>query len=252
MKIATLPITILTIMFLFFTNELFSEEELKPWQKAKKTELWKPVPPVVTSMPGKAPSDAIILFDGKNLEQWQSAKGGPARWSVSSEMFTVKAGEGDIKTKREFCDVQLHIEWKAPEKTEGLQGQGRGNSGVFFQERYEVQVLDSFENLTYSNGQAASVYKQHIPLVNAMRSPQHWNVYDIVFEAPKFTESGALEKAAIITVFHNGVLVQNHVELAGPTAWIGHPKYEKHACAPISLQDHANPVSYRNIWVREL
>lgn len=226
--------------------------ELEPWQQAEKTEVWEPVPPVVNVPEGKPPSDAIVLFDGGNLSKWESAKGGKAKWKVKGERFTVAPGTGDIRTRQSFCDVQLHVEWKAPAETEGLEGQARGNSGIFLQERYEVQVLDSYQSKTYSNGQAASVYKQHIPLANAMRSPQEWNVYDIIFSAPRFDKKGGLVKPAYLTVLHNGVLVQNHVELIGPTQWIGVPEYSSHRCAPLSLQDHGNLVNFRNIWIREL
>jgi hypothetical protein len=216
------------------------------------TEFWEPEPRVVT--PGATntapPSDAIVLFDGKNLSEWKAKNGGgEAAWPVKNGEFTV--GKGDIATKREFGDFQLHIEWSAPDKVEGT-GQGRGNSGVFLQDRYEVQVLDSYNNRTYSNGQAASVYKQHLPLVNATRQPTEWNVYDIIYTAPRFKEDGTLFSPARVTVLHNGVLVQNNVEIKGPTEYIGLPVYKAHSKAPISLQDHGNPVAYRNIWIREL
>src|SRR5690606_26626101 len=146
----------------------------------------------------------------------------------------------------------LHVEWMSPTDTEGREGQGRGNSGIFLQERYEVQVLDSYQNSTYPNGQAASIYKQHIPLANATRAPGVWQTYDIIYRAPRFTDQGALESPAYVTVLHNGVLVQNHVEVQGPTAWIGHPPYEAHGCASLQLQDHGDPVRFRNIWVRKL
>ena len=166
--------------------------------------------------------------------------------------MTVEPGTGSISTRDSFGDVQLHVEWRTPTEVVGA-GQGRGNSGVFLMERYEVQVLDSWENRSYSNGQAGSIYKQHIPLVNASKAPGEWQTYDIVFMAPRFRGDGSLERPATMTVLHNGVLVQNHVEIRGPTVFRGPPRYEAHAPkAPIQLQDHRNFVSYRNIWVREL
>ena len=209
-------------------------------------------PKIVVSEAQQAPSDAIILFAGKQLKEWESVAGGAAPWPVKAGYFTVKPGSGDIKTKRHFCDIQLHLEWRAPAQTAGLSGQNRGNSGIFFQDRYEVQILDSYQNTTYTNGQAAAVYKQHIPLVNATRPPNQWNVYDIIFKAPRFAENGELKKAATITMLHNGVLVHNNVALLGPTEWQGQPEYKKHHCAPLRLQDHNNSVSFRNIWLREI
>lgn len=232
--------------------ETSDEKDLEPWQLAEKTEVWEPVPPVVEAPKDSPPSDAIVLFDGESLSEWVSDKGGEAEWLVEDGAMTVAAGTGGIKTKREFCDVQLHVEWRAPTGTDDQEGQGRSNSGVFLQERYEVQVLDSYQNETYPNGQAASIYKQHIPLVNATRPSGVWQSYDIIFEAPEFAENGDLSEPAYITVLHNGVVVQNHVEVQGATAWIGAPEYEAHGCAPIALQDHSNPVSFRNIWVRPL
>ena len=216
------------------------------------TEVWEPAP--VKIDPGnssKAPSDAIVLFDGNNLNEWNNKDGQAAQWEVKDGIITVVKGTGDIFTKRSFGDVQLHIEWRSPEEIVG-EGQGRGNSGVFLQGRYEVQVLDSYESKTYSNGQAGAVYKQHIPLVNATRAPGEWQTYDIIFTAPVFNKDGIKVKSAYITVLHNGVLIQNHVEVKGTTEYIGLPKNIAHGKAPIHLQDHGNPVSYRNIWVREL
>ena len=223
----------------------------RPEMTPEMTEFWEPVPPVVT--PGKEnapPSDAIVLFSGNDLSEWK-AKGadGAAPWPVKDGVFTV--GKGDISTKKEFGDFQLHIEWSAPDKVVS-EGQGRGNSGIFLQDRYELQVLDSYNSRTYSNGQAASIYKQHPPLVNAMRKPSEWNVYDVIYTAPRFKEDGSLFSPARVTVLHNGVLVQNNVQVKGPTEYIGLPEYKAHGKAPISLQDHGNPVSYRNIWIREL
>jgi hypothetical protein len=212
------------------------------------TEAWSPVPPVVRPGEGAAPpSDAVVLFDGSDLSEWREPK-----WKVEDGAVTVVAKTGSLVTKREFGDVQLHIEWRTPAAVEG-EGQGRGNSGIFLMERYEVQVLDSYENPTYVNGQAGSIYKQYAPRVNASRGPGEWQSYDIVFTAPRFRADGSLERPATFTVFHNGVLIQNHVKVKGTTTNIGQPKYEPHAeRAPLSLQDHGNPVSYRNIWIREL
>jgi len=221
-------------------------------QRPEDTEVWEPEPPVV--MPGEAgmpPSDAIILFDGTGLDRWVSVDGGPARWTVVDGAMTVAGGTGNIETREGFGDIQLHIEWRTPEEVAG-EGQGRGNSGVFLMGRYELQVLDSYENRTYANGQAGSIYKQHIPLVNASRPPGEWQTYDIVFEGPRFDTDGGLRRPAFMTVFHNGVLIHHRVELAGPTLYRGDPAYEAHADRlPIMLQDHGNPVSYRNIWLRE-
>ncbi len=201
---------------------------------------------------GGPPSDAIVLFDGKDLSNWRGWGDGEARWEVKDGAMTVKAGTGDIWTKQEFGDVQLHLEWATPKEVKG-EGQGRGNSGVFLMDRYEVQVLDSYQNKTYFHGQAAAVYKQYPPLVNASRPPGEWQTYDIIFHAPVFDEQGKVIKKATITVLHNGVLVQDHVEIKGTTAHDRPPEYTKHPPkAPIRLQDHGNPVRYRNIWVRPL
>ena len=221
----------------------------------KKTEVWEPVPTMVA--PGKtptaAPADAIVLFDGKNLNQWQAKKGGVAKWKLETDgAMTVVKGTGDIMTKQGFGSCQLHIEWRTPAKVES-EGQGRGNSGIFLMGRYELQILDSYNNRTYSNGQAGSLYKQHIPLVNASKKPGEWQVYDVVFTAPSFFSDGNMATPAKFTVFHNGVLIQNNVELKGNTVYIGQPFYEAHSNKePIILQDHGNPVSFRNIWIREL
>ncbi len=225
----------------------------QPAGRPEDTEVWEPAPPVVTPGRGTAPpSDAIVLFDGTGLAEWGSVDSGPARWTVANGVLTVAAGTGDIQTRRGFGDVQLHIEWRAPTPASG-EGQERGNSGIYLMGLYELQVLDSYGNRTYSNGQAGSIYKQHIPLVNATRPPGEWQTYDIVFEAPRFDTDGGLRRPAFMTVLHNGVLIQDHAELAGPTLYIGTPAYEAHADRlPLRLQDHGNPVSYRNIWVREL
>ncbi len=213
-------------------------------------------PPVVTpgAAPGAPPSDAIVLFDGKDLSKWASQKdpAAAAPWTVADGAMTVKPGTGGIQTKDGFGSVQLHIEWATPDAVKG-ESQGRGNSGVFLMNTYEVQVLDSFQNPTYFHGQAGSVYKQHKPLVNASRKPGEWQAYDIVFHAPEFDEDGKLLKRATFTVFHNGVLVQDHVVVMGVTAHDRPPFYEKHAVKmPLSLQDHGDLVRFRNIWVRPL
>jgi hypothetical protein len=217
------------------------------------TDVWEPVPPTVDAPEGGIPSDAIVLFDGSGTDAWVKAAegGGAVDWPVEDGVLSI--GSRDIVTAESFCDVQMHIEWRSPVETAGFDGQDRGNSGIKFQRRYEVQILDSVDNPTYVHGQAASVYKQYAPLVNASRAPGEWQTYDIVFESPIFDEdSGALRKPAYITVFHNGVLVQNHVQLSGTTSYVGYPTYTQHGCEPILLQDHASDVTFRNIWVRPL
>lgn len=219
------------------------------------TEFYEPVPPKIEagSKLGAAPSDAIILFDGTGLEEWESSNtGSKPNWEVAAGVLTVKPGSGAIKTRKKFGDVQLHLEWRSPAEIEG-DGQNRGNSGVFLMDTYEVQVLDSHGNNTYTNGQAGSIYKQSPPLVNASNPPGEWNTYDIIFRAPVFNQDGMLLKPARLTLLHNGVLVQDNFELKGPTEYIGIPNYVSHPEAlSISLQDHGSPVSFRNIWVREL
>ena len=224
--------------------------------KPEMTEIWDPEIPVVT--PGQtvtdAPSDAIVLFNGSNLaEEWVNEAGTEPKWTVAEGAVTVARGTGTIKTKRTFNDFQLHIEWRSPSEVVG-ESQGRGNSGVFLQGIYELQVLDNFNNRTYRNGQAGSLYKQHPPLVNACKAPGVWQVYDVVYIAPRFNANGTYFTPPTVTVFHNGVLVQNHVALRGPTEYIGIPEYfvKPHGAGPIILQDHGNPVSFRNIWIREL
>lgn len=243
------PISLVCFVAAIASNA--SADDREDWEKSQDTEVWKPVPAKVEVGKDGVPSDAVVLFDGKSLKQWQSLDGKAAEWTVKNNAFTVNPGKGDIRTKDSFCDVQLHIEWKIPVET-GKEGQGKGNSGIFLQSRYEVQVLDSYKNVTYSNGQASAIYKQHIPLVNATKPVDTWQTYDIIFSAPKFAEDGALKKPAYVTVLLNGVLAQNHVEIQGATAWIGAPKYDAHGCAPITLQDHSNEVSYRNVWLRNL
>lgn len=220
------------------------------------TEVWTPVPPIVAAPANGIPSDAIVLFDGKNLAAWESMKketmGQAAPWKIEDGAMVVAPKTGDIRTKAAFGDVQLHLEFRTPAKVVG-KSQGRGNSGIFFMGLYELQVLDSHDNETYPNGQVASVYKQHIPLVNASRPPGEWQTYDVVFIAPRFSADGKLLSPARLTVFHNGVLAQYDVEIKGGTVWRGQPSYKAHAAKlPISLQDHGNPNAFRNIWVREI
>jgi len=218
------------------------------------SEVWAPEPAHVATPLNAAPSDAIVLFDGTNgLSEWESVEGGEAPWKVEDDgVVTVVPGSKDIRTKRSFGDAQLHIEWRTPIYAEPKTGQGPGNSGVFFQDRYEVQVLDSYENRTYANGQAAAIYKQAIPLVNASRAPGEWQTYDIIWTAPRFSQGGGLISPARITVIHNGVLVQNNVTLAGQTEYLVPPSYCPHGPAPLRLQDHGEQVSFRNVWIREL
>ena len=222
-------------------------------------DMKRPKPPVIQpgtfptpEAPGKAQSDALVLFGGADLSHWQSAKGGgEPTWKVTSGYMEV-AGGGDVQTKESFGDCQLHVEWASPTEVKGS-SQGRGNSGIFFMGNYEVQVLDSYENETYADGQAAALYGQYPPLVNASLPPGQWQTYDIVFRRPHFDESGKVVKPATVTVFHNGVLVQDHRELKGATAHKQPGTYTKHADKlPIRLQDHGNPVRFRNIWIRQL
>ena len=200
---------------------------------------------------GPPPSDAIVLFDGKDLEQWENDKNGPAKWLVKDGVLTVAPHAGYIHTKQAFGSCQLHLEWATPAEVSG-DGQGRGNSGVFLQGRYEIQVLDSYNNKTYFNGQAGALYGQYSPLVNACRRPGEWQTYDIIYHAPQFAPDGSLKQPGTVTVLQNGVLVQDHVTVLG-TLKNGPLKYEPHgAKEPLALQDHGNPVRYRNIWIREL
>src|SRR5437868_5302294 len=232
-----------------------AQEKAKP----EETEYYSPVPPVVT--PGAtfsdAPSDAIVLFDGRNLDQWVSTKDStPAKWTVADNAFTVNKAAGDIQTKRRFTDYQLHIEYRIPANITGS-GQARGNSGIFLAAvpssvpgGYELQVLDNYNNKTYVNGQVGSFYKQAVPLANACRKPGEWQTYDVIWTAPRFNDHGILQSLARGTVFHNGVLVQNNTYLLGDTPYVGAPSYRVHGASPIKLQAHGDksePISYRNI-----
>ncbi|PRY10382.1 uncharacterized protein DUF1080 [Pontibacter ummariensis] len=235
-------------------------------QKAKPedTEVWEPVPRVVR--PGEThvapPEDALVLFDGKSLDQWVMTddRSKPAEWIVSDSVLTVNKETGNIETRRAFSDYQLHLEWRIPENITG-EGQARGNSGVFLASTgkgnagYELQVLDSYHNKTYVNGMAGSIYKQFIPLANPSKKPGEWQSYDVFWKAPVFEADGALKTPAKVTVLFNGVLVQNNVELQGATQYIGKPSYSAHGPAPLKLQAHGDksePISFRNVWIREL
>ncbi len=224
------------------------------------TEVWSPEPSVVTALANQPPSDAIVLFDGTNLDTWEPIRAGGPSWKIEDgAMIVVPSPKPcDQRTKRAFGDVQLHLEWRAPAHATG-DGQNRGNSGVFFMGLYELQILDSYKNKTYVNGSAAAIYKEHAPLVNASRPPGEWQTYDVVFIAPRFTPDGTLRSPARLTAFHNGVLVQHDVALTGPTPngptyhQSTLPSYAPHAAKlPLVLQDHRHPVAFRNIWIREL
>jgi hypothetical protein len=245
------------LILLFSFNVVMGQAKPKP----EETEVWKPVPKIVT--PGRTnsdpPSDAIVLFNGTDLSGWVSGSDTtkPAGWTVQNGLVKVNKEAGDIQTKARFTDYQLHIEWRVPENITG-EGQARGNSGVFLAAvdggGYELQVLDSYTNTTYVNGQAGSMYKQHIPLANPTRPPGEWNVYDVIWTAPRFKDT-ALVSPGRVTVFFNGVVVQNNVSLRGTTQYIGQPYYKAHGAAPIRLQAHGDksePISFRNIWLRPL
>jgi hypothetical protein len=212
----------------------------------KSGKVW-PEPKVIDpGPPGGPPSDAIVLFGGQNLDEWN----GGDKWSIADGIATINGSS--ISTKRSFGSCQLHVEWASPAEVKG-KGQGRGNSGIFLQSQYEIQILDSYENETYFDGQAASVYKQTPPLVNACRKPGEWQTYDIIYQAPEFDADKKVVKPAYVTVLHNGVLVLNHFQIEGSTAWDRPPSYAAHAPKlPISIQNHGNPVRFKNMWIREL
>jgi hypothetical protein len=242
----------------FCQNYPNTPPEVSPMQmKPEMTEIWNPEVKVVTpgKLPNDAPSDAIKLFDGTSMDNWvsQNDTSKPSPWKiVNKDHMEVVPGSGGIQTKMKFGDCQLHIEFSAPDIVES-QGQGRGNSGVFLQNRYELQILDSYNNRTYANGQAASIYKDHPPLVNAMKSPLEWNTYDIIYTAPRFRLDGKIDSPARITALHNGVLVQNNSVINGLTLYTGLHQYgEAHGDDVISLQDHGNKTQFRNIWLRKL
>jgi hypothetical protein len=252
-------IVILTALFAATSYIAQSQERGKP----QDTEYYTPIPVVITpgSVTGDAPSDAIILFDGKNLDQWINTKDStPAKWILADNVMTVNKSTGDIQTRATFTDYQLHIEYLIPSNITGS-GQARGNSGIFLAALpwgaggYEIQVLDNYKNTTYVNGQVGSMYKQAVPLANACRKPGEWQTYDIVWTAPKFSKEGILISMARVTAIHNGVLVQNNTSLLGDTPYTGQPSYRVHGPAPIKLQAHGDksePLSFRNIWLRPL
>jgi len=250
------------ILFTFaFGSGHAQEQTSKTLEKVKMTpgmtEIMDPEVPIVQPgvIVGDAPSDAIILFNGTDINsEWEDRQGNPTKWIVENGTLICTPRSGSIQTKRKFSNFQLHIEWKSPTEITG-DGQGRGNSGVFLQGLYEIQVLDGYNNRTYRNGQAASVYKQYAPLVNVCRKPGEWQTYDIIYTAPTFNnDSTTFYTPPRVTVLHNGVLVQNNVSIRGPMVYIGIPEYfiKKHGAESLALQDHNNPVAYKNIWIREL
>lgn len=253
MRKLALPLVSVLIMTVPVSVEAQEQQNKKT---PESSEIWEPQPRIITpgSKPGDAPSDAVVLFDGNNLAtNWLSEDGSAPKWSLKDGAMTVVAGGKGVKTKKEFGDFQLHVEWRSPaEVNPEKKGQGRGNSGIFLHGLYEVQVLDNYNNKTYANGQASSIYKQHIPLVNASRKPGEWQVYDIFFTAPRFNGEGRVIHPAYVTVIHNGVITLNHVAVWGPTQYIGLPVYTPKDKGPIVLQDHGDAVSFRNIWIREL
>jgi len=252
---------LITSAFLIATTATSADEDsrradLTRWKISDRS---RPAPAVISpatastqQSPGKAPSDASVLFDGADLSKWQNNKGGPAKWKVANGAIEVAPGTGDIHTAQAFGDCQLHVEWAEPNPPHD-KDQGRGNSGIYLMSNYELQVLDSFENKTYPDGQAGAVYAQTPPLVNACLPPGQWQTYDIVFHGPRFAADGKLLRPAHITVLQNGVLVQDNTELTGPTDYMKRPPYKPHAeKMPLLLQDHDQPVRFRNIWIREL
>jgi hypothetical protein len=244
------------MIFACQNKTVIAKEAQEEPTKAKETEIWEPKPPIISiDVHTKIPSDAIVLFDGTNFNEWTSSIDSTAvNWILNSDKsMTVKNKTGDIQTKRNFGSVQLHLEWRSSKEIRA-NGQSRSNSGVYLQNRYEVQILDNNENDTYVNGQVGSIYKQAIPLAMASSKTGNWNSYDIIYHAPKFDAKENVSKQANITVLHNGVLIQDHVTIRGTTEYIGWPKNNTHGKAPIKLQDHGDNsgVSYRNIWVREL
>lgn len=236
-----------------FGSLLLSFEIQAQQAKPQDTEIWEPQPMIVQGIekPNEIPKDAQILLSKEGIVAFNGGSGSTMPWTVSKGILTVLPKSGNIYSKENFGSCHLHIEWRSPAVVKG-EGQGRGNSGVFLMDRYEIQILDNFQNKTYSNGQAGSVYKQHIPLANACKKPGEWQSYDIIFSAPIFKSDSTLEKPAFVTVVHNGIVVQNNTEIKGTTVYIGSPTYTFHEKAPIRLQDHGDLVSFRNIWIRPL
>lgn len=246
---------------LFFTarraaNLSFAAQTTQKWKLHDRS---RPQPPTVTSgecstqdHPGAPPSDAVVLYNGHDLSNWQSVKGGPAKWKPENGYFEVAPGTGDIETREAFGDCQLHVEWATPNPPHGVD-QDRGNSGVFLHGLYEVQVLDSYHSITYADGLAGAIYGQYPPLVNACRAPGRWQTYDIIFHGPRFHADGTLLRPATITVLQNGVLIQDHATITGPTEYMNPPPYHKTPDKlPLRLQDHNHPVRFRNLWIREI
>ena len=253
MKLLSIPL----ILMAFNASAQDTTWLKKDWEAPKTTESWGEKPRIVTPpvKPGAPPSDAIVIFDGTNTDSWlMSNDSQPCAWKIYDSVLVVKARGGDIQTKQQFGDCQIHLEFKIPADSKRYPRDNAGNSGVLLQERYELQIFDSYldEVPLYTNGQCASIYKQTAPLVNACSKPGEWNSYDIIYTAPAFHPNGAVEKPAYITLLHNGVLVLNHFEIQGSTKYTGFPVYEPHGKAALRLQDHHSAVGFRNIWIRNL
>lgn len=251
-------LTVLAVAFISLSANAQEKQYPKPEaMRPGMSEFWTPQPKIITPGDAKtnsAPSDAIVLFDGKDLSKWEQPDGSAAAWIVKNGIVTVNKKSGDIRTKEKFGSFQLHLEWSVPVDIQG-ESQSRGNSGVYLQGKYEIQILDNYKNETYANGMAGSIYKQTAPLANPMRKPGDWNVYDIIYTAPVFKEDGTYLYRPRVTIIMNGVVVQNNTEILGTTEYIGFPKTEKHGDGPILLQMHGDPskaISFRNIWIRKM
>ena len=251
-------LTVLAVAFISLSSNAQEKQYPKPEaMRPGMSEFWTPQPKIITPGDAKtnsAPSDAIVLFDGKDLSKWEQPDGSAAAWIVKNGIVTVNKKSGDIRTKEKFGSFQLHLEWSVPVDIQG-ESQSRGNSGVYLQGKYEIQILDNYKNETYANGMAGSIYKQTAPLANPMRKPGDWNVYDIIYTAPVFKEDGTYLYRPRVTIIMNGVVVQNNTEILGTTEYIGFPKTEKHGDGPILLQMHGDPskaISFRNIWIRKM